>query len=101
MVVSALSRHDPHMTSLHIEHPVNDLEPWLATFRSFDDFRAQGGVTAVQVRHGVDNPNYIAVDLEFESVEQARAFLAQLETQIWPNAPHFDGIPTTRILETI
>ena len=89
------------MTSLHIEHTVNDLEPWLETFRSFDDFRAKGGVKAVQVRHGVDNPNYIAVDLDFESVAQARAFLGQLETQIWPNAPHFDGVPTTHVLEPI
>lgn len=89
------------MTSLHIEHSVNDLGPWLDTFRSFDDFRADGGVKAVQVRHEVDNPNYIAVDLEFESVEQARAFLGQLETQIWPTNPHLDGTPTTHILETI
>ena len=89
------------MTSLHIEHCVNDLGPWLETFRSFDDFRVRGGVKAVHVRHGVDNPNYIAVDLEFDSVEQARAFLAQLESQIWPNNPHFNGIPTTHILETV
>ena len=89
------------MTSLHIEHSVNKLHPWLETFRSFDDFRTEGGVIAVQIRHGVDNPNYVAIDLEFESVEQARAFLGQLETQIWPNSPHFDGTPTTHILETI
>ena len=89
------------MTSLHIEHSVNDLERWLETFRSFDDFRAQGGVTSVHVRHGVEEPNYIAVDLEFDSLDQARAFLGQLETRIWPKNPHFEGIPTTRILETI
>jgi len=76
------------MTSLHIEHTVNDLELWLETFRSFDDFRAKGGVKAVQVRHEVDNPNYVAVDLDFE-------------TQIWPNAPHFDGVPTAHVFETI
>jgi hypothetical protein len=101
MVANALTRHDPRMTSLHIEHSVKDLEPWLETFRSFDDFRAQGGVKTVQVRHGVDNPNYIAVDLDFASVQQARAFLGQLETKIWPNSPHFDSIPTTHILDTI
>lgn len=84
-----------------MEHSVNDLQPWLETFRSFDDFRAQGGVTAVQVRHGVEDPNYIAVDLEFDTVEKARAFLGQLETRIWLNNPHFEGTPTTRILETI
>ena len=101
MVANPVTRHDPHMTSLHIEHSVNDLEPWLETFRSFDDFRAEGGVKALQVRHGVDDPNHVAVDLEFESVKQARSFLGQLETQIWPNSPHFDGTPTTHILETI
>lgn len=95
------ARHDLRMTSLHIEHSVHDLESWLETFRSFDDFRAQGGVTAVQVRHAVGDPNYIAVDLEFDTVEQARAFLGQLERQIWPNSQHFEGAPTTRILETI
>jgi hypothetical protein len=101
MVTSRDGRHDRYMTSLHIEHSVSDVESWLATFRSFDDFRAQGGVTSVQVRHGVDNPNFIAVDLEFGSAEQARSFLVQLETQVWPNSSHFDGTPTTYILETL
>jgi hypothetical protein len=89
------------MTSLHIEHSVNNLEPWLETFRSFDNFRAEGGVTSVQVRHGVDNPNYVAVDLDFDSVEQARTFLGQLQTKIWPNTVHFEGTPTSHIFETI
>jgi hypothetical protein len=101
MVANHLNLHDRHMTTIHIEHGVNELEPWLDTFRSFDDFRAEGGVKAVQVRHGVDNPNYIAVDLEFESVEQARAFLERLKTQVWPNSPHFDGTPTSLILESL
>lgn len=89
------------MTSLHIEHSVHDLEPWLQTFRSFDAFRAEGGVKAVQVRHRVDDPKYVAVDLEFDSVDEARTFLGRLEQQIWPNSPHFDGTPTAHILETV
>ena len=101
MVACLLTAHDAHMTSLHIEHSVHDHESWLETFRSFDDFRADGGVTAVQLRHEVDDPNYIAVDLEFDSAEQARAFLAQLQTRIWPDNPHFDGTPATHILETL
>ena len=101
MVASHVNLHDRTMTTIHIEHSVNDLKPWLDTFRSFDDFRAEGGVKAVQVRHGVDNPNYIAVDLEFESVERARAFLKRLETQVWPSNPHFDGSPTSVILESL
>ena len=96
-----MTRHDPYMTSLHIEHSVNDFQAWLETFRSFEEFRAQGGVTAVQVRHGVEDPNYIAVDLEFDSVERARTFLGQLKTRIWPNNPHFEGTPTTHMFESI
>lgn len=89
------------MTSLHIEHTVNDIQPWLETFRSFDDFRAEGGVKAVQVRQRVDDPNYITVDLDFDTIDKAQAFLARLETQIWPHSPHFDGTPTTQVLETL
>ena len=101
MVANPLAQHDPRMTSLHIEHRVHDLGRWIETFQSFDDFRAEGGVKDVRVRHGVDDPNYIAVDLEFDSVETARAFLGRLEEQIWPNAQHFDAAPVTRILEPV
>lgn len=89
------------MTSLHIEHRVHDLHAWLETFRSFDAVRAQGGVTAMQVRHGVDDPNEVAIDLEFDAVEQATSFLGYLETEIWPSSPHFTGTPSTRLLEDI
>lgn len=101
MVGNTPTRHARSMTSLHIEHNVHDLGLWLETFRSFDDFRAEGGVKAVQVRHGVDDPNYVAVDLEFDSADQARAFLGRLQHEILPNSPHFDGTPTTRLLETV
>lgn len=101
MVAKLLTPHDGHMTSIHIEHPVNDFGLWLETFQSFEDFRAEGGVKAVKIRHAVDDPNYVSVDLEFDDVEQARAFLSQLEAQIWPNSPHFDGVPTSHILSTV
>ena len=94
--------HDPVMTSLHIEHRINDsLDQWLETFNSFDEVRAQGGVTALQVRHAADDPQYLAVDLEFDTAANARSFLGFLETQIWPNSPHVDGTPTARLLESV
>lgn len=89
------------MTSLHIEHRVNDLQPWLETFSSFDDVRAKGGVTAVQVRHAAEDANQVAVDLEFDSREQATRFLTYLETEVWPSSPFFTGTPSTSILEPI
>jgi hypothetical protein len=89
------------MTSLHITHTVPDFDEWLTTFNSFADFRAAGGVTAVTVRHAVDDPNSIAVDLTFDTSEEAVAFLARLETEIWPNSPHIKGRPTSQLLETV
>ena len=56
-------------------------------------------MTACPVRHGVDDPNFVAIDLEFDTAEQARAFLERLQTEIWPNNPHFSGTPTTYLLQ--
>jgi hypothetical protein len=89
------------MTSLHISHPVSDFDEWLATFNTFGDFRAQGGVTGLTVRHATDDPNFVAVDLEFANAAEAGAFLERLETEIWPSSPLLDGQPTARILDTV
>jgi hypothetical protein len=89
------------MTSLHIFHTVHDFDDWLAAFNSFTDLRAAGGVTGVTVRHAVDDPNFITVDLEFDTSEEAVAYLARLETEIWPNSPHIDSTPTPRVMETV
>jgi hypothetical protein len=88
------------MTSLHISHTVNDFDEWLTTFNSFADFRVQGGVTSTTVRHAIENPNVVAVDLEFPSADQARSFLKHLESEIWPNSPHFSDTPTSLLLHS-
>lgn len=84
-----------------MEHTVDDLDRWLETFNRFTDLRAKGGVTGLRVRHGAEDRNLVAIDLDFDSVEQARAFLDHLEREIWPNSPHFQGTPTTRVLEQV
>jgi hypothetical protein len=89
------------MTSLYISHTVRDFDQWLARFNSFIDFRAAGGVTATAVRQAVDDPTFVAVDLEFGTTEEAVAFLARLETEIWPSAPHLDSRPTVRVMEAV
>ena len=94
--------HDPCMTSLLITHTVTDLAAWSAAFSAFDELRAQGGVTSVQTRHRVDDPNHVAIDLEFGTTEEARAFQQLLETQVWPSSPHLGGTtPETLLLEPL
>jgi hypothetical protein len=89
------------MTTLHISHTVPDVHEWLRTFESFSEFRAQGGVTGLTVRHGVDDPNLVAVDLEFGTTAEAQAFLERLERDVWPSSPHLTTTPDARVLEPI
>jgi hypothetical protein len=90
-------------TSLLITHTITGpLDEWIETFTSFDEVRTKAGVTAVQVRHSVEDPSYLAIDLEFGSTAEARAFREFLETTVWPNSPHLGGgTPESRILEPL
>lgn len=93
--------HRGSMTSLHISHTVRDFDKWLAAFKSHAGFRADGGVAALTLRRGVDDPDVVAVDLEFDTTDQARSFLARLQSEIWPDSPHFDGTPTSVLLDAV
>jgi hypothetical protein len=87
------------MTTLHIEHPVTDLDVWLAAFNRMAGARTKAGVTAQRVLHPVDDPNYILVELDFPTTEEAQRFLTFLKSKVWSsndNAPALDGTPQTR-----
>lgn len=101
MGVNRPSRHARDMTSLHITHTVRDFDEWYATFQDHEAFRAQGGVTGLTVRRSADDPNRVAVDLEFDGTDEARAFLGLLETRIWPTSPHLDSAPVVQLLEVV
>jgi hypothetical protein len=62
------------MTTLHIEHPITDLNVWLAAFDRMAEARTNAGVISQRVLHLVDDPNYIFVDLDFTTTEEARRF---------------------------
>jgi len=90
--------------TLHIEHPISDLETWLAAFARFEDARRNAGVRAQHVGVPVDDENYIYIRLEFDEVEQAEAFKQFLETRVWssPDAsPALAGKPTARVLNDV
>lgn len=87
--------------TLHIEHPITDLETWLAAFTRFDEARTKAGVRAQRVCQPVDDDKYIYVTLDFDSVEEAGAFKQFLETTVWASAeasPALDGTPMAKIL---
>lgn len=89
------------MPTLRIQHPITDFETWASAFDGFADVRRQAGVRAQSVRRPADDPNYVVVDLDFDSTDQAAAFRGFLETHVWAipdNAPALLGTPETLIL---
>jgi hypothetical protein len=90
------------MVTLHIEHPISDFTTWQAAFARFSDARADGGVLTARVYRPIDDPKFVLIDLDFDTVEQAQAFREFLHTRVWStpaNAPALAGAPLTRIMQ--
>jgi hypothetical protein len=88
---------------LQIEHPVRDFETWKASFDGGEERREVGKVRQYQVYRPVDDPSYIAVDLEFDSRAEAEAFKLGLE-ELWrsPQAARvLGGTPRARIVDIV
>jgi len=88
---------------LQIEHPVRNFDTWKAAFDGGLERRQDGRVRRYQVYRPVDDPNYIAVDLEFDSRDEAEAFKLGLE-EMWrsPQAARvLGGTPRARIVGVV
>jgi hypothetical protein len=88
---------------LQIEHPVRDFETWKAAFDGAQERREVGRVRRYQIYRPVDDPKYIAVDLEFDSRDEAEAFMLGLE-EMWRSpqaALVLGGSPRARIVDTV
>jgi hypothetical protein len=90
------------MATLHIEHPVTDFATWNAAFARFAGQREQAGVRQQRILQPVDDPAYVVVDLDFDTVAEAEKFLGFLQENVWgvtQNSPALIGAPQTRILQ--
>src|SRR3954452_25464527 len=100
----ALPAREATMATLHIEHPISDLEVWLSAFQRFAEARREAGVTAQRIYHPVDDGKYMLVQLDFDSAEAAAAFKGFLENVVWAFAqtsPGQAGTPNARVLEAV
>jgi hypothetical protein len=70
------------MPVVRIEHAVPNFEKWKQAFDSDPADRKGSGVRRYQVSRRCDDPNYVFIDLEFDSAEKAEAFLRMME-RIW------------------
>jgi hypothetical protein len=92
------------MATLHIEHAISDLDTWLGAFSRFEDARKGAGVRAQRVSQPVDDDEYIVVQLDFGSEEEAAQFKGFLESRIWSNpeaSPALKGEPRARVLREV
>ena len=90
------------MHVLQIEYPVPDYDAWKTAFdRDLLD-RAGCGVRRYRVLRPTGDPNYVAIDLEFENSGEAEAYLDALRRQFYTSreaSPASGGGPKTRIVE--
>jgi hypothetical protein len=92
------------MHVLQIEHPIRDFDTWKGAFDRFSDKRQQSGVRRYQILRPTDDPNYVIIELEFDSPSEAEAFLGWLRREVWSSqeaAPALRGEPQTRIAEPV
>jgi len=89
------------MYILRIEHPVPDFDGWKAAFDSDPVGREKAGVRRYRVLRSIDDPNYVMIDLEFDTESQAEALLAGLRA-LWSRV---EGTvimnPQARIVEAV
>jgi hypothetical protein len=89
------------MYILRIEHPVSDFEGWKKAFDSDPVGREKSGVRQYRILRPIDDPQYVVIDLEFDSTVQAEALLAAMRV-VWGRVQGkiiFD--PQARIFEAM
>ena len=91
------------MSILHIEHPIRDFDAWKKAFERDPIGRERSGVRRYRVLRPIDDPNYVIIDLDFDSSSAAESFLVALR-EVWRSpaaAPALVGSPQTRIVEVV
>jgi len=92
------------VATLRIEHAIHDYETWQHAFDKFQDARAAAGVRSYAIRQPTDDPYFLMLDLEFETVALAESFAQFLWQHVWSSAsssPALAGSPQTRVLELV
>jgi len=70
------------MYVLRIEHPVPSYEGWKTAFDSDPVGRKKMGVRRYQILQPIDNPNYVIINLEFDTEKEAEALLTAMKI-VW------------------
>jgi hypothetical protein len=67
------------MINVIVHHEVADYPAWKSVFESAVDWRHKNGERSCRIFHSAGNVNDLTLLFEWESLEQARAFMASEE----------------------
>jgi hypothetical protein len=70
------------MIVLQIEHNVSSYDGWKNAFDNDPIDRKKSGVKRYQVYQSVEDPNYVVIDLYFDSLEESAGALNALQ-KLW------------------
>ena len=70
------------MSMLRIQHSVPNFESWKRAFESDPMGRKGAGVRRYQVHRAVADPNFVMIDLDFDTVAEAERLLEKLR-HLW------------------
>jgi hypothetical protein len=89
------------MSILRIEHPVLDYGAWKKAFDSDPVGRRESGVRRYQVMRSIDDPNYVLIDLEFDTPGEAEGLLASMRV-VWDRVSGtIISNPQARVVEAV
>ena len=89
------------MYMLRIEHPVPNFDGWKKAFDSDPVGREKLGVRRYQIFRAIDDPNYVLIDLEFDTAGQAEALLSAIRV-VWGRVEGTIMMnPQSRIVEAV
>lgn len=89
------------MPIVQIEHEVRDFEAWKIAFDNGPANRKEAGVLRYRILRPVDDPHYVMVEVEFESTEEARAFIDAMQ-DVWDGLAYKSAAsPRARIVDAL
>lgn len=89
------------MHILRIEHPVPNFDAWKAAFDSEPIGRERAGVRRYRVLRAIDDPNYVMIDLGFDTQSKAEGPLAAMR-EVWSRVQSkVVSDPLARIVESL
>ena len=90
------------MPILQIDHGVRDFGTWKQAFDSDPVGRKAGGVRRHRIVRATDDPNYVIIELEFDTLDEAESFREKL-TEMWSTAGPRLGLerPSARVVDVV